>query len=239
MIRVCLIGDSHAHAFMQAWKNIGAQFPDYELTFFVSGRNTMQDLTVCSDVLSAPSPLREKMEQTSGGHASIRADYDAFIICGMGFSVHSAVKLCDSYRLHPSASDERVPISDMCLESILESKLEQSLAIATIQKLRQITQAAITVTPSPMRNEDSPYLVPQSALDEVTQELLGNTFSCVAAKLAARFEFEPMLQPCQTLASPLYTSRLHARALIPKDIHMKPSYGAIALREIFDRNSRR
>jgi hypothetical protein len=236
---VCLIGDSHAHAFVQAWKNIGAQFPDHKLTFFASGRNTMEDLTVCNGELSAPSPLREKMEQTSGGHASIKPDYDAFIVCGMGFSIQPAVKLCAGYRLHPSSSDKRVPMSDLCLQSILESKLEKSLAIQTIRKLRQITQAPIAVTPTPMRNEDSSYPVPQDVLDEGTQELLSNAFSCAAAKLAMRFEFEPMLQPRQTLASPLYTMRLHARALIPQDIHMKASYGAIALRDFFDRNRRR
>src|ERR1700748_2002214 len=85
---ICVIGNSHTAAFKQAWDNRAPAVADgVSLTFFAARSQYLDTLVYEPGAFVSRDPeLSERLRLTSGGKDRIDlADYDAFVLIGMGY----------------------------------------------------------------------------------------------------------------------------------------------------------
>lgn len=234
--RICIIGDSHSGALRLGWDQLASNLPDFQLTFFAAGGDLLQLLEVSSHCLTVKDPLCATfMRRTSGGLSTISHDYDVYILCGLGFQLSVALLLSKKYRVECSGADGRVPISDECFQCIIEHKLRGRLSIVTLQKLRMITAAPITIVPSPLQNDKYArrYL---KNLKEAEKSRIGELAIGAARTLSEENGFTLVLQPQVTLATPITTNPVYGRKRSGRDGHMNGLFGKEMLHAVLERH---
>jgi hypothetical protein len=139
MTRVCIIGDSHAAALKKGWRQISDSFPSVELTFFASAQDKMPNLDVRDLMLVPATPELHSAFLRSSGRDAIEANFDAYILCGLGLLLTYAY-----------AEWTRAGTCEGLCETMIE-QLRESPSTRTLAKLRSITRSPICVIATPFR----------------------------------------------------------------------------------------
>jgi len=142
MRRLCFIGDSHLACIKKAWDAARA-----DATFFALPGKGMERLEVQGGALSSDSPdIARYLKFVSGGFDRIDGTYDAYALHAMhlGMAVPLAL-LREMHKTAPLAT--RVDAPDF--RAALREAIDNSIAIATLRKLRQIAGAPVVVAPTP------------------------------------------------------------------------------------------
>lgn len=85
MLRLCVLGNSHAAALKQAWDALSDSYPGIRLTFFASRGSTLSELKLSGDrLVPASQLLASRLTFTSGGSGYVHlARFDAFLVYGL------------------------------------------------------------------------------------------------------------------------------------------------------------
>ncbi len=241
--RVCVIGDSHLAAVKLGWDAIRDDFPEVELHFFGAPADHMDNIVVAEGRLAAGSDmLRKFLVKTSGGLATIDNAYSTYLICGLRFGIAKIQRLCTEYRAEGHIRDDRAPISDPCFFKCVAAGLRDTFAVRTFLKLREITDAPVTIMHMPMPSDqdtDSALARVSASVDGV---LIRQAFMAASEQLARELGFSLAVQPQDTLSSHLRTKAMYALGSMKlvhglteshqsDDYgHMNGEYGSLVLR---------
>jgi hypothetical protein len=224
--RICLMGDSQAGALKLGWNRIHGEFPDVEITFF-AGRSTDWHSVTVSDRKLVPGAehLRDQLRRSSRGLEEISADYDAYIVCGLGLGFGKPLGLwtdractdIDSYRTDVAAFVRR------------------SGCAHVLTKLREITAAPALILPAPFQHAATAPSLDGAVAAELRRVFLGE---CEA--LAALHKAILVAQPAQTVAPDGISTRMEFAAPAVPDAprrdryHCNEDYGALVMANILE-----
>jgi hypothetical protein len=236
MTRICIISDSSVNAIKTGWPLVESQYPDCELTYFAAGRDNMRTLEVSDGRLISNDPhCAQRMRRSSDGLDAITNDYDWYLIFALGFNLNFIVHLCMMYRIECEGTDERVPVSDACFQGAVEGELYDSMAMATVFKLRQITSAPIAMVAAPMRCRLQASSGMRRMRETGVDQSIKNLANGVAQHLARKHDFRLFLQPEHTLSTPLTTDSMYSRVPGATDGHMNAAFGKEVWNAVLDR----
>jgi hypothetical protein len=239
MTRVCLIGDSHLAALRSGWS--ADDFPAVRPTFFAAPAKSIGNLVVADGVLEASDDdLERHLMITSGGQTRIAGDYDHYLIHGLEFGLSLVLELCRGVPGMQNPKGWQARVTAASFTDTADAAIRNSLAIRTAAKLRQITAAPITLSPTPVSSARYSNLrrrLSENANAQAVAAVFSNACRRAVREMNGRF----LPQPAETLdadglaTKPAY-SREPARFLIrnPSDdaAHMNAEYGAAVLRNL-------
>src|SRR6201999_2257675 len=117
-MKLCLMGDSHAAAFRQGWSRIQDDVPDVEIVFFAGANADWDSVFIAGDkLMPGTEHLREQFARSARGTHEIAADFDAYILCGLGLALSHPLRLWThqarmSWSLYRAAGAEHVQASE-------------------------------------------------------------------------------------------------------------------------------
>lgn len=236
MKHICIVSDSSVNSIRNGWPLVESAYPDCKLTYFAAARGNMVTLEVAGDrVISRDPHCAQRMRVSSKGLDGIRDEYDCFMLFALAFNFNFVVNVYMAHWFESENPDERVPISDACFECAVEDSLRGSISVATVQKLRHISQAPIAVWPTPMRCR-----LLSAMLKRMNESGAGLTIKemteGVAKRLAGEYGFRLFLQPDHTMSSPLITDPIYARVPGSTDGHMNAAFGAEIWKAFLERS---
>ncbi len=231
---VCVIGDSHAAALKRAWPSVEADFPDVRLDFFAAAAHYITSLTVRDDALvPTTEALRKRITRTSGGLETIAGSYDCYLLCGLDLRLGKVaeMKKLRGMDARPSSTDpgEDIPSEELGLG------VRATIAMRTLQMLRQITDAPVGIIPTPLPASDHP----SRPTPHQGARRLQDVFLTACAKVALEVQAQFIPQPSETLSDTGLSTRAEyarspERLFFQQDVddysHMNAEYGAIVLR---------
>lgn len=245
MIRIALLGNSHLFCWKRAWNSLGKAYPDVELVFFAARGTQLECGEPQGDRLVFKNEeVARWIETTSGGRRElVPADYDALCVVGLGCGVRAVTGLYSTWRAdaHKRQDGRFHLVSDACFLDTVVDLLKASPAMAIAGKLRQITDQAIWLAPTPAPSEiiltldkspeglemaaaatDAPSL--RATYDEACRRLASDTLIVLE-------------QPRATLASPLLSKEEYRVPTwtTPDWMHLNDAYGKIVVREFLSR----
>jgi hypothetical protein len=237
MTRVCIISDSHVQAMQEGWSLVQNGRPDCEVTFFAAAQENMKTLEVSAGrLISNDARCAHRMRRSSNGLEGIDGDYDQYLLAGLEFGFHPAIRLWRTFRIECESTDERTPVSDACFGCAIEDNLRETILVVTVEKLREITDRPITVLPYPMRcRPETPKIRGnrEPGADRKVKELAENA----ARRLSQEYHFKLFLQPEHTFSDPLVTSTIYRQERRGNDwAHMNAAYGKEVLNMFLDRS---
>lgn len=239
MTRVCLIGDSHLAALRSGWSP--EDFPATRPTFFAAPAKSIRNLVVSKGVLEASDDdLERHLMITSGGQTRIAGDYDHYFVHGLEFGLSLVLELCRGVPGMKDPEGWRARITAAAFTDAADTAIGNSLAVRTAAKLRQITTAPITLSPTPVSS--ARYSNLRRRLSEnANAQAVATVFSDACRRVVHEVDGRFLPQPAETLdadglaTKPAY-SREPARFLIrnPSDdpTHMNSEYGTAVLRSL-------
>lgn len=243
MTTICAIGNSHLASMVLGWRQIAAGSPGTQVVFFAARARLMRDLTVAEGLLIPGSSMLRKTMFTTHTRQEIEGNYDLFLVCGLDFGVRCACELCGICRAESHRKDGRIPISDRCFVRALQDRLNSTVAIKTIRKLRKITNAPIILIPVPLPTDgrDEAKWLSQIELNNDDREV-AEQFERACDDVVREFNVDVVHQPEITKTGPLRTNHDYTRGAIRLDggltvahhedqgSHMNAQYGGIMLR---------
>lgn len=243
MIKLCLIGNSHAAALKLGWELIKGEFSDLEVTIFAAPGDQMGDLRVKGRRLVPGSSKLRKTLKTICGRGRIKEkDYDRFLVCGMKYGANTLVRLLIAHRLGHEPKDDRQPISLPFFERIAAAQLRSLPSIAMIENLRRITKKPIGLIVQPFCSDHAEWTDAKYIRQPETEQKLAEKFVSLTQDIVASLDCDVFFQPEATKSSPLRTRgefSIGSRRLSnsnPHELldirHMNPDYGAIVWRSI-------
>jgi hypothetical protein len=249
---VCFIGNSHLAAVAQGWRKDRARArDDVSLVFFGSRAGSVRKMELRDGVI-APTvqDAIEAFQRSSGGKSEIvLADYDAFVLYGMGFKFSSVLPVLADYGTAADLQWGAVKhvISEDLLETILRRVIEHGSALRVLEQIRQASQAPALLCPMPFAPETE---FPASALAKHPRlsnpEFLGRIaqrFTGTAAAMCGERGAEFLPQDESTTSLPGFTkaefsiagSKWKGERQPASEKHMNDRYGSIMLGRIFSR----
>ncbi len=248
-MKICLLGDSHLAAIKAGSSGLKTT---HKLDFFGSPRDSMSGLSLQDTALLPGSgSLAEMLKVTSGGQTRIElADYDQFILVGLGFSFTRLARMHQRYRLFSGVSDlkHRYLISEDCRELAMAGLFEMSLAIDLAKTIRSASEAPILLVPEPFRSisvlDSTEEVELWSYMSDRTDDLL-TVYRTMQRRCEALLpNFRVLEQPDETIdrvftrsefaeAAPRMTANGFESYTAPDFGHMGPLYGTRVLTEVF------
>jgi hypothetical protein len=156
-LRLCGIGNSHLAAVRSGWDICGSEHVGLHPTWFGAMRNGMSKVRRLDGSLRATSKaVEDTFAWTSGGRTEIvAADYDAFLLVGLGFSFTSLARLYRGYRTiyQSQALKKRHFISRAVFEEASTGLVRGSLGMALARVLRRMTTCPILLVADPLPSE--------------------------------------------------------------------------------------
>ena len=149
MTRLCLIGDSHLAALRSGWSP--DDFPAIRPTFFAAPAKNIGNLVVSNGMLEASDDdLDRHLMITSGGQTSIAGDYDHYLVHGLELGLSLVLELCRGVPGMKDSKGWQTRVAAASFADAADGAIGNSLAVRTAAKLRQITAAPITLSPTPV-----------------------------------------------------------------------------------------
>lgn len=149
--RICLIGNSHASALTKALKDDPAPFDPDRFDIYVTNIKTWRAVTVRDGAFVATDSALEKA--LLRGNGEVRpADYDAFLLCGLGLKYNFALQSLAMCDLFPADGDKPL-ISRGALKAMLVDMFSASVAGYFLKELPQMTDAPILLIMAPVPGE--------------------------------------------------------------------------------------
>jgi hypothetical protein len=245
MIRIALLGNSHLYSWKRAWNLLGGAYPDVDLVFFATRAAQLECCEPQGDrLVFKREDIAQWVEVTSGGRRElVAADYDALCVVGLGAGVRAVTSLYAGWRAdsHTGKQGNFQLVSDACFLDTVGDRLKASLAMTVVGRLRQITDKAIWLAPTPAPSEGILTLndLPESI--EITAAApdapsLRATYDEACRRLTAE-NLILLEQPKATLASPLLSkNEYHLRSGTTTDwFHLNDAYGRIVIRDFLSR----
>ncbi|HEX4862360.1 MAG TPA: hypothetical protein VFV07_14080 [Rhizomicrobium sp.] len=223
--KICLMGDSQAGALKLGWNRIHGEFPHVEITFF-AGRSTDWHSVTVSDRKLVPGAehLRDQLRRSSRGLEEISADYDAYMICGIGLGFGRPLGLWTDHA-HQDWESYRTAVAAF---------VRGSGCAYILAKLREITAMPALILPAPFQHSGSI----SRPLDDATAARLRANFFGECEKLAAEHGAVLATQPPQTVAADGISTRTEFAAPAPPDAprrdryHCNEDYGALVMANV-------
>ena len=142
MIRLCILGNSHAASLRLGWDIIAPQHPNVEVTFFANRARSMGAFRVEKGLLVPDnSELEEAIVYTSGGLKVI--DMQSFDIC-----------LLYGLDLKPYFSPNSF-FSESLLKEVMLSHVSSSISWGLLQKIRIISDCTVFLGHTPLNAAES------------------------------------------------------------------------------------
>ena len=234
MKTLCVIGNSHIAAIRLGWLAISHEYPDTEVIFFGAPGNKAENMEIVGGRLAAKNEEAVKWFKKFSGRSSISGQYDAYAICDLGIKIKLALDFCSIYRSEGQAVDDRIPISESCLHAALLGSLRNTFAVATITKLRQITDAPIALIPAPMRSIEHPDPTRKKFEQNGEDILIAGAFGTALCLLAKELNLRLFHTPGAVLSSPFRTKSIYTRARSFIESDMSATIGSIGMDLIMD-----
>lgn len=244
MMRVCIVGSSHAAALKAGWERIGPAHPGVSIEFFATGAERIDDLVAADGRLVTDNPaLQRTFARITGGRTEIAGDYDCYAVCGAKLTIYRAMAIARRSgvgRRTGRKTDSMPPVSDAALRAAIVAALRETSAGELMRLVRQITRAPIALIASPMpRDTDAPNR-PNRIKNAQAGSRIAALFHEAAAAMAAEQNAVYLAQPDATLASPITTKPEYALGGIhlseterpDDDAHMNADFGAVVMREL-------
>lgn len=221
-MHICIIGNSHVGSLKNAWNALKAKPESISVEFFAAPGDSLAALELKDGVIGATDEeVAERLRFTSGGNDQLRpADYDAFLLVGLGVRVPPIV--------HGISS----AVVAQCCADVVSSSVALRLGLM----IKSETDAAIYVSHVPLLAAEKPlpayrpyaelYPLMKSHLDGHDMHLL-------------RQPAETVLLPCNTHMRYSVEAESAASSTPPGkiNVHMNAEYGRIYLRDFFQRLS--
>lgn len=245
MIRIALLGNSHLENWKRAWNSLGKAYPDVELVFFGAPGAQLECCEPQDDRLVFKNEdVARFVEITSGGRRElVAADYDTFCVVGLGWGVRAVTTLYSGWRAdaHKGKEGTFQLVSDACFQDAVGDRLNGTPAMGLVGKLRQITNKAIWLAPTPAPSEiiltldKSPEGIDMAAAATDAPSLRA-AYDEACRRLAAE-NVMVLEQPTATLATPLLSKKEYRRPTwtTPDWTHLNDAYGKIVIREFLSR----
>jgi hypothetical protein len=248
-LRVCALGNSHLAALRSGWAACGASYPDLDITWFGAMRDGMTHLRLQNGALRPQRPeVEESFAWTSGGRREVvLADYDAFLLVGMGLSFTLLARLYHANRTmtQSQALPFRRLVSRAVFDAASEGLVTHSLALSLARMIRRTVQVPLLLVADPLPGESAAQgkeaaLWQHLARDPDGTALLAR-FAAQSSEAATRLQAGFVPQPDETRAAPPFTAdrlrRGAVRMLAGGDTpfeeedtgHMGPEYGSQVL----------
>src|SRR5262249_23805761 len=196
-MHICFIGDSHLACVKKAWDaEFAGRHRDVKATFVASPGKTIGRLEARDGALSsAYEYARKALVFTTGGLDRIDGSYDAYALHGMRLGLAGTLEALRAAGGKPNAD---FVASERC-RGVLRDAIENSIAMATLRKLRRITNAPAVVSSTPLASTQvvrwRERLVANRAAAPLAA-LLDEEYAFACRKLDAVF----VPQPPETLA---------------------------------------
>lgn len=247
MMRLCVIGNSHAACWLTAWrenKDFYAQKAD--ISFFMLGGYDIDLLETENLHLAAPrDDLKSQLRATSETSDHIdTARYDHFLIISLTFGYRNLTQLFSQYGLAADAyqADNLHYLSENCMAESMTGILEDSLALRLRQKLASITNKPVTLAPAPCQSENVLLTKEKhfaALCQDGKQSYLYDYFRRTAQLLGDKHNFDIVYQSPDTLISGhCYTKQIYNRGGINSSLktvgetdtsHMNAAFGKLEL----------
>jgi hypothetical protein len=227
-VKICVLGNSQAACLKAAWDVPKNRPPRHELTFFAAFGMSLGNLAVDGErLVPSTKALRRHLEYTAGLGEVDGPAYDAFLICGAGFGLRPI--------------DAR--LSRQLVGALSSDLLRTSLAYSLASKVRQITDAPIYIMHAPLLDERTAGRARFEVLS------YGDYFPLL--KQAVDIPMADLLkQPEQTITRGHYTKLEFSKDAVRLAVkgggegiqhkdedynHMNADYGAVRLKDFFER----
>ncbi|MEW2915296.1 hypothetical protein [Leisingera sp. JC11] len=138
-MKVCVVGNSHCGALIEAWRQICGSWADLSLTFFATPGTKIRNVALRDGKLvGLTDDVREILKVTSGGLQECDPEqYDSFLFYGLIKS--------------PKAEHTDVKYSAAVREAALTDRCVESNAARLIGQLRTVTDKPVSVAAAPFR----------------------------------------------------------------------------------------
>lgn len=242
--RICVLGNSHTAALKGGWESGGGR-PGLVPDFFGALSSGMASLAFSDGQLLPQDPEAAAFFRSiSGtGKGAIAADYDAFLLCGMGLF---PVPVFQNYSRFatPSTRNSDAPhyVSDACIDDLLWDHIGRSMMLHCARLVRQVTDAPVFLAWQAFYAEtlfDIEWRAAQMTpiLENGDQPYVLARMKAVEDRLAAE-GFQILHQPPETLAQGIMTRAEFSRGSVlfrqeltqqhrANDVfHMNSDYGA-------------
>ena len=227
-MNVCVLGNSQVACVKAAWDVRKNRPRNHKLTFFAAFGLSLSNLEVDGKrLVPSTEALRQHMLYTARVDAVDAAAYDAFLICGAGLGLRPV--------------DAR--LSGQVLGALSVDLVRTSLAYSLAAKVRQITDADIYVMHSPLLDErtagrarfeivpyDAYFPLMEQAFDIPGAQLLRQPEHTITRGHYTKLEFS---KDAVRLAVSRKSEGIQHKA--EDNNHMNVDYGAVRLKDFFER----
>lgn len=150
-MRIAIVGNSHAGPVYTAWKEYKKQGGPLDAGFFIERSMAVAPLEL---VAADGSTLRfDDMKILPEPRLPV-ADYDAFVVVGLGVGFEAVVALYGQVRSDAHHIEESLQlVSDSCFGQTARDVMAATKAARTIAALASITAAPIALVPQPYSAE--------------------------------------------------------------------------------------
>ncbi|MDO6578823.1 hypothetical protein [Alteromonas stellipolaris] len=249
MIKIALIGNSHAAMLKLAWDQLSQTQADVSIDFFIwrsTGENSLIITGLNGEIKIDEIKLLPGLART----VSLET-YDAALICGLDFELKQFLDVYKTHRL-TSQSQSKFLISDSCFMATVEELTKNTTAFKVNQALVQAGFKKVFLMPTPrsteyLLNGDYPNDAHQMCIDNEEQSFVSDTF-VNASQYFCELGTEILHQPNETIVKELCTEKSFSNAYGTPDseryfelkgrrdlIHMNEKYGAIVIHLLLEK----
>jgi hypothetical protein len=250
-MRICLIGNSHAGAWKEAWDALAPRRREVALNVFAAAAPMLKNLESRGGVFATgDAGLRACLER-GGAPVIDPAAYDMFVVVLAGYGAPPLVQLYGEWRAdsHAGREGDFTLVSDDCFRAAASGLLERTVGARICRELAAMTSKPVYAAPQPMPRE---AILAGTAPNHEAWRLVhrGGDAGAVAALFAELFDAFcagraiPLPQPPATLHGPLLTrqrwaagakSAFGAGEPQPEEdmVHMNAAYGTLCLDALF------
>jgi hypothetical protein len=217
-----MLGDSHLAALKWGWEEIAEKFPLYEVTWFAGpGPEWTTVEPRDGKLVAASAALRDSWRRSSEGADAVPADFDAYILHGLGASVSRIISRWPR--------EQGGDISAEWLTALSRSALGGVRAFALAKAVRSLTKAEIVVVPTPFRPK--PFFDEVPRLDAETWEAVARVFNDVSSEIVTGIPAHFIAQSPETVGNPPVTTKARYRSDRHDDrFHANGEFGKIVMR---------
>ena len=227
MNNLCVFGNSHTAALVEAWRSIEADFPELSLTFFAYPNKGLFDTDVHEEsIIPTSHHIENAFEVTSAGKNSVKlSDYDGVLLYGL---------------LDPNQFLFEIGecLSDQLQDRLRVDIINNELNFHLLKLIRQLdTMKMVHVGLAPYKAHRG------EILDDI-RALSAESISPVFEELKNEFNFSFVFQPKSTVVNGRYTIESYRfghpnldignerayNKVMPDDLkHMNSDYGKVWL----------
>ncbi|WP_431304739.1 hypothetical protein [Sediminicoccus sp. BL-A-41-H5] len=171
-MNIILIGNSHVVALKEA-----AAFPGCVSYFYAPGGNLREVVVEDGRLMGANERVQALLSARSAipgrevqDHV-VLADYDAFVVVGLGLSAKVVADAYATVRLWPHIERGKTLVSEPCLEEILIGRIRRTGAFQLAKSLRLNVEKPIFVVPQPSPLEGFKTIIPKGGLQRSAVKL--------------------------------------------------------------------